>query len=520
MTQHHPVIVGAPRGLARSRQPWLLQRNDDDFIPATLEDLRSTPGLARLRGLRAQANNGRGTLKLFQPIQRQFHLAVVEAWCDTPGEPRLDPAKVQAAGMVLRRLGAQGRPEGWMKSNGRVRGWVPLSRVGGADADPAAARRAELALTGVPDIDRQLAGFARENPDNALQEQVIPLYVAPPDVCTEAGQTLYYGMVPTVSGEISEADARFGAAEGVDFGPGSKAFLDHLVQALRGEAMDLPRAGETVSGNWLKDSDQHGADTRLVRFVLMLRQLASEFDAFGTPDNAILQALRPLQLPLKRRAGETQQRSVRADDFLGKANTLVLEQGSVSGSVEMPESWPAMSGSQAQRLAAALHAAMQARFAAMKGKAGRFEEPDARYQLRAFVRLKPEGPCPARIVWSEPSDPFVIAAWYEGAGAPPVQIALPDPSDRNLLKALKPNVAFIVPPSLQNLVSGSPQDTLGGNPPKNNLGLTWICGFNIPIITICAFLVLNIFLTLFNLAFGWLFFMKICLPFPKIPPKG
>jgi hypothetical protein len=51
------------------------------------------------------------------------------------------------------------------------------------------------------------------------------------------------------------------------------------------------------------------------------------------------------------------------------------------------------------------------------------------------------------------------------------------------------------------------------------MGLTWICGFNIPAITICAFLVLNIFLTLFNLVFGWLFFIKICVPFPKFGNK-
>jgi hypothetical protein len=519
MGTHHPVVVSAPRGLVRNRQPWLLQRSDDDFIPATLDDLRSAQGAERLRALRAQALDGRGTLKLFQPIQRQFHLALVEAWCDVPGEPRIDPAKVQAAGMVLRRVGAHGQPEGWMRSNGRIRGWVPLARVGGAEADPAAARRAERGLTGVPDIDRQLAGFVRENPDSLLEEHVIPLYVAPPDVCRDAGQTLYYGVVPTISSELSEADARFGAAEGVDFGPQSQAFQDHLVQALRGQAMDLPRVGETLVPGWLRDSEQPGADSRLARFVLLLRQLASEFDAFTTPGNPVLQALHALQLPLKKRADDQQQRSVRADEFLAKANAIVLGQDGTQ-SAEMPESWPAMDASAAQRLATALHAAMQSRFAAMKGKTGRFDEPDARYQLRAFVRLKPEGACPARVVWSEPSDPFVIAAWYEGAGAPPVQIPLPDPGDKNLLKALKPNVAFVVPPSLQSLLSGATKDLLDGKGSSSNLGLTWICGFNIPIITICAFLVLNIFLTLFNLAFGWLFFMKICLPFPKIPPKG
>ena len=90
----------------------------------------------------------------------------------------------------------------------------------------------------------------------------------------------------------------------------------------------------------------------------------------------------------------------------------------------------------------------------------------------------------------------------------------------NLLKALKPNVSFVVPPSLQSLLSGSAKDQLAGTLSNSSVGLTWICSFNIPIITICAFLVLNIFLSLFNIVFGWLFFMKICLPFPKIPPKS
>ena len=118
-------------------------------------------------------------------------------------------------------------------------------------------------------------------------------------------------------------------------------------------------------------------------------------------------------------------------------------------------------------------------------------------------------------------------AWFYKRNLSPLPEKLDDGSER--LKAcfaalervaLKPNVAFVVPPSLQSLLSGATKDLLDGKGSSSNLGLTWICGFNIPIITICAFLVLNIFLTLFNLAFGWLFFMKICLPFPKIPPKG
>ena len=130
--------------------------------------------------------------------------------------------------------------------------------------------------------------------------------------------------------------------------------------------------------------------------------------------------------------------------------------------------------------------------------------------------MKPDGACPARTEWSAYSEPFVIAPWYEGAGAPPVQIPLPDVSDRALLRSLKPNVAFEVPPALQNLLLGSPKDLMEGK--KSGGGsftIGWICSFSLPIITICAFICLNIFLSLFDLIFRWMFFIKICIPFPK-----
>jgi hypothetical protein len=527
-------------------RPALLQRSDEDFIESTLDDLRSRDGRQALQGLRAKATNGQGVLKLFQPIQRQFHVALIEAWCDLPGLPRIAPSKVESAGMVLRRVGASGGPEGWMRSRGRVRGWESLTRIGGDTNDPGAAMRLNSGLTGVADIDRQLAGFALEKPDGMLNEDVVPMYLAPPDVCADAAKTLFYGIVPTISSEISEAAPVFATAGGEDFGPQSKVFRDHLVEALRGEAMDFPFPGEALRAGWFDVTEAVGdtqpADVsggqfadlsnvnsdnsrRMRRFLLLLRQLSSEFNVFeGGAEVADLRALlHNVELPLTLRFGESEPRTVRADDFLSKANVILLQKGTVGGDVEMPRAWPALSSAAAAQLAAAMHKSMQARFAATKGKAGRFDEPDARYLLRAFVRLKPEGPCPARIVWSDYSEPFVIAPWYDGAGAPPVQIPLPDPSDRNLLKSLKPNVAFVVPPAMQNLLSGSAKDLLEGKGSTGTLGITWICSFSIPIITICAFLVLNIFLTLFNIVFGWMFFLKICIPFPKFgnkPPGG
>ena len=56
--------------------------------------------------------------------------------------------------------------------------------------------------------------------------------------------------------------------------------------------------------------------------------------------------------------------------------------------------------------------------------------------------------------------------------------------------------------------------TKGVGASSGGIQLDWICGFNIPLITICAFFVLNIFLTLLNLVFFWIAFIKICIPFP------
>src|SRR5690606_5548708 len=221
-------------------------------------------------------------------------------------------------------------------------------------------------------------------------------------------------------------------------------------------------------------------------------------------------------LPLRGDDGLPSGLTVPAGAFLATASRVLLDGEAVASPPPMPMGWPALDAETAAALASALSVTLMNRFEAVAGTAGRYDDPDARYVLRAFVRLKPDGRCPARTVWSAYSPAFVIAPWYEGGGAPPVQVALPDPTDKAMLKKLKPNVAFTVPASLHDLLAGDPQDLLDGKKPAGSgLKLGWICSFNIPIITICAFIVLNIFLSLFDLFFRWMMFIKVCIPFPK-----
>lgn len=590
MVSQHEVILRAPRDLAEGGAPAILQRSDEDFIEAVLAGLRDPSGRAALRASLAQpsslasgsdtrartkrgggrelfdrlraasrelglpggrlqgisaaevpalkaeqalvedmrrAAEGAQVLKLFQPIQRQFNLALMEARCDTPGEPRIDPKRVDSAGMVIRRLvrDAQGqeRKQGWMRHGETLKGWARIGSVADGSAsgnrhDPEALRRLARPSTGQPVLDREVSALLAAQDDALLSEAVVPMFVAPPDVCKAAGATLFYGLIPTTSSEKAEGGAP--QFDDVAFGPSSADFTAHLVGPLRGLADSFPRPGRALTPDLARiasnvaDSD-HGAMKRL---LLLLRQLAVEFDAFGDSAEAeeLMRVLDGISLPLADAAGKTIEGSRPAGEFLAAAARILLDGESISPAPTIPAAWPTLDTTTGAALARALSACLKLRFEAVSGVAGRFDDPDARYVLRAFLRLKPEGNCPARTVWGDYSPAFVIAPWYEGSGAAPVQIALPDPADKDMLRKLKPNVAFTVPASMQSLLSGDPLDLMAGKKPLDSgLKLGWICSFNIPIITICAFIVLNIFLSLFDLFFSWMKFIKICIPFPK-----
>jgi hypothetical protein len=549
----HDVVISAPRGLADSNRPALLQRTDEDFLEAVLDDCRTADGRRRLRSSIASARNQQHVLKLFQPIQRQFHVALMEAWCPRPGEPRIDPQRVESAGLVIRRVrrdGSRTRYEGWMRSNGRLRGWTPVDRTGGDYVEPDHEKRLAHGATGVANIDRALQIAARAQPDNLLDEHVVPMFIAPPDVCSDAGQTLFYGIVPTTSSEISETPVAFDDAFGdnmLPFGPTDPEFVNHLAEGLRGQFMDFPLSGEYLHPGWFEAvestgdakpagmSNDHwrtlvtrslvspdtyknvpsGEGRKLKRFIALLRQLAVEFDAFPetpTPESRRLRReLDGIRLSLPLKPNQFVTRTVVATNFLEQAKRILID-GTAVGAVEMPASWPSLPRSQAQALAVALSASMRKRFSDVKPRPARFDEPGAQYVLRAFVREKASGACPEKVHWSADSEPFVIAQWFEGAGAPPLQVTLPDLSD---LKRLKPNVSFVLPASLQGLLTGSPKDLMEGKGAPGGAGIGWICSFSLPIITLCAFIVLNIMLGLLNLIFNWMAYIKICIPYPK-----
>ena len=123
---------------------------------------------------------------------------------------------------------------------------------------------------------------------------------------------------------------------------------------------------------------------------------------------------------------------------------------------------------------------------------------------------------------SEPSEPFQLASIFDSnAPARPSQVALPlDTTPAGLRKHDK-SVAFMISDELAKQmarIKGLKELTEGEvDGPGISLGM--ICSLSIPIITLCAFIVLMIFISLLNIIFWWLPFFRICFPIP-MPAKG
>lgn len=482
-----------------------------DFVEGLFEDLRAADWRERLAAMRRlRQGESDAVLELNQPIHRRFQIALFEAFCVRPGSPRLDPAKIASSGFVIRRVRGANR-DGWMKRGKTIDGW---RRVGSFDADPqptlAAVHPANAAI-------RQAIAARKGDEQVAPSETVHALYPAPPDVCAAIGRTVLFGAIPVSSAELADT-----AADPIDYtalqGEDRAAMVEHLSQYLKPRAqMDLPRAGDPLTGDWnVLDEATRAADARLGHLGTFLYQAMLELDVLGPSQAsaALLAILREIRLPTAQDAYGSPTATIDAADFVSRAGPVLIGREANSTGLHMPLRWPVMSEDLGNRLTNAALACLSEQYKARVGPPGKFADDNARYAVRGFMRAIGHDGCPERLVWSIESEPFRILPWWDGEG-PGTTIGLPTLAK---LKKVKPSVAFAMPPEIGNLLKGNPEDLMKGDGENNEIGLGWLCSFSIPFITICAFIVLNIFLGLFDLIFRWLLFIKICIPIPV--PKG
>jgi len=530
-----PVLIRGPQAFGAGAAPLLLQRTDARFMSNVRDELAEPLAHARLKATSLKPASA--PLKLFQPVHRTFYVALTELVCDVPGRPRLDPNKIESAGLVVRRVQTRRNGqatrvyEGWMRAPDGTSGWAPLAdparglsgEVGRFD-DPDAARR-RTPSTGSRGLDAQLALRRR---GALLSESITDLFVLPPKVSEATGSTLLFGVLPTTSlaTRLAPAAPAFGADEPIDLHPFFSVGKSNAIpwsSTLPNKQRIQTRPAALPSGS-----------STLGKYTAFLQQVVVQYDLLGDSPTAaeLRELLNQIQLPFEQ---APKQRGL-ADHIVAAANVLLLppidEQPGetlaqeaareASQTVQMPSAWfERPSDAQLAAIRGAIGHAMRSRLDAFGREETQFGTPGDRFEALAFVRVRrPEDSprCPPELFWTaQATAEFEIAPWYETGPGPMPVVQLPDPFAPGGLARFKPNVGFALPASIADVVrNNSPQDLLEGNGKRgSSLGIEWLCGFNIPLITLCAFIVLSLFLSLFQIIFWWLAFIKICIPIPK-----
>lgn len=488
----------------------ILGASEQDFVGAVLADIGQTGWHELLGSRRHNRRGGDGILELSQPVHRRYFLAFYEAVCRRPGSPRVDPRKLSGSGLVFRRRDG-GDWQGWMSDGPKRRGWL---RITAQDADPDPAQRVRRRVGTAGQIEAMIA--ARRGSD-VLREQVLPLFAAPEDLCKARGRTILYGLIPVASGERSEAEVpapNYGALPANE----AAAMRDHLSGYFKMRpATSLARNGEVLDPGWVPlqiEAAATGDAGKLRSFGLFLQQLLVELDAFGPGGSAreLMRLFGSIELPTGKDTLGRVTETTNAADFLAAAAPILVAGAPNSSAIAMPLEWPSVNEALGSRLTATALACLSERFASIVPESPKFDGDSRQYAIRAFTRVDGPAGCPSKLVWSDYSENFRVLPWWDGDG-PAAKIPLPDLSD---MKRMKPNISFQLPPSLANLLQGDMKKLKdgedGGGP---SFDIFWLCSFSLPIITLCAFIVLNIFLSLFDLIFRWMAFIKICIPIPR-----
>jgi hypothetical protein len=145
-------------------------------------------------------------------------------------------------------------------------------------------------------------------------------------------------------------------------------------------------------------------------------------------------------------------------------------------------------------------------------------------------------------VMSDPTEPFQMAGFFDpDAPARPIRIGLPIDTTPGGLRKFDKNTAFLISDTLCGQIGRLKGLTLGdlvlsvlpwpfhkdlpglesdGAPCKSGgLSIGMICSLSLPIITLCALILLIIMVSLFDFVFRWLPFFFVCFPVPGLKAK-
>src|SRR5205085_12229432 len=157
------------------------------------------------------------------------------------------------------------------------------------------------------------------------------------------------------------------------------------------------------------------------------------------------------------------------------------------------------------------------------------------YVIRCVFERPECGPIDPPVL-SDPSQAFQMAGFFDpDAPARPIRIALPLDTSPGGLRKFDKNTAFMISDMLCGQIDRMKGMTLadlvlsvlpwpfhkdlsvpdGGPCTDGGVEVGMICSLSIPIITICALLMLMIIVSLLDIIFRWMPFFIFCFPLPK-----
>lgn len=492
------------------------------------------------------------------PLHRAFHLVSCEVVCERLGHPALDPQKITSAGFVIRKLN-NGRQQAWMLEDGEALGWQ--------DA-PTELRD--------PDVHRRLcaSGVLHKRTDQPAYsgEEVHPLHVLKTSVTQQNGSkkihTLLFGYVPLGGFHFhrepgaaldvqSQADVASAAEKSlgwpfgfrtpqqknwnrelampVDQGRPTKAMFEllrllvnryHLGEnniddnaALENYCAglhfyDVPHLPSHLR-DLLWDDGNHGLFDPHKSKVSLFSYLKA---CFAQAENNPLVRWIIQQEKRIDAAGGIDKFSARLDLLPDPASSGNDGSGTLDLSLFLL-------ASDAQEIRTLLGQRLRDQTLALVKEIPlpKFtQNASDLYQIVPFVRSLTDGGR-EQIQWADAdarSILFRVAAPFDPEASRPSMIQMPSLSD--LKRGLAKGVAMITPGDTFNLMNsikfnkGISEDALPAEEPKPGLDIQWICSFSLPVVTLIAMLILMIMISLLNIIFFWMPWVRICLPFPKM----
>ena len=165
---------------------------------------------------------------------------------------------------------------------------------------------------------------------------------------------------------------------------------------------------------------------------------------------------------------------------------------------------------------------------------------DGWFVIRCVYERPHCGPLFPAVV-SAPTRLFQMAPFfYPDAPTRPIRIPMPVDISPAGLRKFQKNTGFVISDMLCGKIKKIRKMSLGdlvlsvlpwpfhkdlpdpgdtGPCEKDGLGFGIICSLSIPIVTLCALIILMIMVALFDLFFRWLPFLFLCLPLPKFVGK-